>query len=81
MSLPQTRFAAEKSRHSFLQYTQDVVADAMTEEVVPPIDERGKQYPDGEVKSMHTTVQTVHTENPIREDSARLGSLLHDLDR
>ena len=53
----------------------------MTEEVVPPIDERGEQYPDGEVKSMHTTVQTVHTENPIREDSARLGSLLHDLDR
>jgi len=38
---------------------QDVVADAMTVEAVPPVDERGKPYPDGEVKAMHTTMQTL----------------------
>ena len=38
---------------------QDVVADAMTVEAVPPVDEWGKPYPDGEVKAMHTTMQTL----------------------
>jgi hypothetical protein len=38
---------------------QDVVADAMTVEAVPLVDERGKPYPDGEVKAMHTTMQTL----------------------
>ena len=38
---------------------QDVVADAMTVEAVPTIDEDGKPYPDGEIKVMHTTMQTL----------------------
>ncbi|MHA1567598.1 MAG: hypothetical protein ACTSX7_19985 [Alphaproteobacteria bacterium] len=38
---------------------QDVVADAMTVEAVPLIDERGEPYPDGKVKAMHTTMQTL----------------------
>jgi hypothetical protein len=38
---------------------QDVVADAMTVEAVPLVDEQGKAYPDGEVKLMHTTMQTL----------------------
>jgi len=38
---------------------QDVVADAMTVEAVPLVDERGEPYPDGEVKAMHTTMQTL----------------------
>ena len=37
---------------------QDVVADAMTVEAVPTIDEHGKPYPDSEIKMMHTTMQT-----------------------
>ena len=35
---------------------QDVVADAMTVEAVPLVNERGEPYPDGEVKAMHTTM-------------------------
>ncbi len=38
---------------------QDVVADAMTVEAVPLADDEGKPYPDGEVKAMHTTMQTL----------------------
>jgi hypothetical protein len=38
---------------------QDVVADAMTVEAVPTIDEQGKPYPDSEIKLMHTTMQTL----------------------
>ncbi|MDH3771484.1 MAG: hypothetical protein OET79_10950, partial [Nitrospirota bacterium] len=38
---------------------QDVVADAMTVEAVPLVDERGRAYPDREVKLMHTTMQTL----------------------
>jgi hypothetical protein len=38
---------------------QDVVADAMTVEAVPTIDENGKPYPDSEIKLMHTTMQTL----------------------
>ena len=38
---------------------QDVVADAMTVEAVPLIDERGKAYPESEIKLMHTTMQTL----------------------
>lgn len=38
---------------------QDVVADAMTVEAVPTIDEHGNPYPDSEVKLMHTTMQTL----------------------
>ena len=38
---------------------QDVVADAMTVEAVPTIDEHGKPYGDDEVKVMHTTMQTL----------------------
>jgi hypothetical protein len=38
---------------------QDVVADAMTVEAVPLIDERGKAYPESEIKQMHTTMQTL----------------------
>ncbi len=38
---------------------QDVVADAMTVEAVPLVNERGEPYPDGEVKAMHTTMQTL----------------------
>jgi hypothetical protein len=38
---------------------QDVVADAMTVEAVPTIDEHGNPYSDGEIKVMHTTMQTL----------------------
>jgi hypothetical protein len=38
---------------------QDVVADAMTVEAVPILDERGAPYPDAEIKLMHTTMQTL----------------------
>jgi hypothetical protein len=38
---------------------QDVVADAMTVEAVPTIDENGNPYPDSEIKLMHTTMQTL----------------------
>ncbi len=38
---------------------QDVVADAMTVEAVPTIDEHGKAYSDAQIKVMHTTMQTL----------------------
>jgi hypothetical protein len=38
---------------------QDVVADAMTVEAVPTIDEHGNPYPDDEIKVRHTTMQTL----------------------
>ncbi len=38
---------------------QDVVADAMTVEAVPTIDEHGNPFPDKEIKVMHTTMQTL----------------------
>ena len=38
---------------------QDVVADAMTVEAVPTIDEHGNAYPEAEIKIMHTTMQTL----------------------
>ncbi len=38
---------------------QDVVADAMTVEAVPIVDERGEPLPDSETKKMHTTMQTL----------------------
>ena len=38
---------------------QDVVADAMTVEAVPTVDENGEPYPEKEVKRMHTTMQTL----------------------
>ncbi len=38
---------------------QDVVADAMTVEAVPVLDERGQPYPEPAVKAMHTTMQTL----------------------
>jgi len=38
---------------------QDVVADAMTVEAVPHVDDQGRPYPDGDVKLMHTTMQTL----------------------
>jgi hypothetical protein len=38
---------------------QDVVADAMTVEAVPPVDEQGRPYPEQTIKSMHTTMQTL----------------------
>jgi hypothetical protein len=38
---------------------QDVVADAMTVEAVPLVDQEGKPYPDERVKLMHTTMQTL----------------------
>ena len=38
---------------------QDVVADAMTVEAVPTINEHGDPYPDAEIKVMHTTMQTL----------------------
>ena len=38
---------------------QDVVADAMTVEAVPTIDEHGNPYPERRIKLMHTTMQTL----------------------
>jgi len=38
---------------------QDVVADAMTVEAVPPIDEHGNLCSEAEIKTMHTTMQTL----------------------
>ena len=38
---------------------QDVVADAMTVEAVPTMDEHGTAYPEAEIKVMHTTMQTL----------------------
>jgi hypothetical protein len=38
---------------------QDAVADAMTVEAVPRLDERGKAYDERARKSMHTTMQTL----------------------
>jgi hypothetical protein len=38
---------------------QDVVADAMTVEAVPLLDEGGRPYPEPEIKAMHTTMQTL----------------------
>ncbi|MCP4388213.1 MAG: folate/biopterin family MFS transporter, partial [Gammaproteobacteria bacterium] len=38
---------------------QDVVADAMTVEAVPTIDEHGNPYPDDDIKVRHTTMQTL----------------------
>ena len=37
--------------------TQDVVADAMTVEAVPSVDQFGNKLPELEVKKMHTTMQ------------------------
>ena len=39
--------------------TQDVVADAMTVEAVPSTDDQGNKYPAQQVKTMHTTMQTL----------------------
>lgn len=39
--------------------TQDVVADAMTIEAIPLVDDLGNPYPDDEIKLMHTTMQTL----------------------
>jgi hypothetical protein len=38
---------------------QDVVADAMTVEAVPLVDERGRPYSAPAIKAMHTTMQTL----------------------
>jgi len=38
---------------------QDAVADAMTVEAVPRLDEAGRPLPEGDVKLMHTTMQTL----------------------
>ena len=38
---------------------QDVVADAMTVEAVPLVDEKGIKFSKNEIKSMHTTMQTL----------------------
>jgi hypothetical protein len=38
---------------------QDAVADAMTVEAVPRVDEQGKPYDPAALKSMHTTMQTL----------------------
>lgn len=38
---------------------QDVVADAMTVEAVPTLDEEGKPYPERDIKRMHVTMQTL----------------------
>ena len=38
---------------------QDVVADAMTVEAVPTIDEHGNAYTQADIKFMHTTMQTL----------------------
>jgi hypothetical protein len=38
---------------------QDVVADAMTVEAVPKLDENGKPIAEADIKAMHTTMQTL----------------------
>ncbi len=38
---------------------QDVVADAMTVEAVPPVDSGGRPFADHQIKAMHTTMQTL----------------------
>ena len=38
---------------------QDVVADAMTVEAVPSLDDEGKLYSPELIKNMHTTMQTL----------------------
>lgn len=38
---------------------QDVVADAMTVEAVPVIDDRGRPLPEAQIKAQHTTMQTL----------------------
>jgi hypothetical protein len=38
---------------------QDVVADAMTVEAVPAVDEQGRAYTEEDTKRMHTTMQTL----------------------
>jgi hypothetical protein len=38
---------------------QDVVADAMTVEAVPTIDENGEPYSERDIRTMHTTMQTL----------------------
>lgn len=38
---------------------QDVVADAMTVEAVPSADARGEPYSENDIKTMHTTMQTL----------------------
>tara|TARA_Y100000590_G_scaffold60755_1_gene64807 strand:- start:858 stop:2474 length:1617 start_codon:yes stop_codon:yes gene_type:complete len=38
---------------------QDVVADAMTVEAVPLIDDSGQRFSNDQIKSMHTTMQTL----------------------
>jgi hypothetical protein len=38
---------------------QDVVADAMTVEAVPRLDENGKEFAEADIKAMHTTMQTL----------------------
>ncbi len=38
---------------------QDVVADAMTVEAVPLVDDKGMPFAEAEIKSMHTTMQTL----------------------
>ncbi|HEX7053392.1 MAG TPA: hypothetical protein VF211_05585 [Burkholderiales bacterium] len=38
---------------------QDAVADAMTVEAVPQVDEHGRPYDEAALKSMHTTMQTL----------------------
>src|SRR4051812_31909899 len=38
---------------------QDAVADAMTVEAVPRVDEHGRPYEEAERKAMHTTMQTL----------------------
>ncbi len=38
---------------------QDVVADAMTVEAVPQVDESGRRFAEADIKAMHTTMQTL----------------------
>lgn len=38
---------------------QDVVADAMTVEAVPQLDEKGQRFAEADIKAMHTTMQTL----------------------
>ena len=38
---------------------QDVVADAMTVEAVPLVDDQGQRFSKNEIKTMHTTMQTL----------------------